>query len=151
MKSGILPIRRALISVSEKSNLKDLASFLEGRGVEIVSTGGTASYLKKEGLKVKEVSDLTGFPEILNGRVKTLHPKVHAPILFDRDDPVSSKELKKMGSKSIDLIVVNLYPFETILNRKAPKKETSKSISLSSATTISIPKGFALVFSTEIV
>ncbi|MFL2797352.1 MAG: hypothetical protein ACJZ81_06500 [Paracoccaceae bacterium] len=61
MKPGILPIRRALISVSEKSNLKDLASFLEGRGVEIVSTGGTASYLKKEGLKVKEVSDLTGF------------------------------------------------------------------------------------------
>ena len=97
MKSGILPIRRALISVSEKNNLNDLAKFLVGMGVDLVSTGGTASYLKKEGLKVKEVSDLTGFPEILNGRVKTLHPKVHAPILFDRDDDVGAKELKKMG------------------------------------------------------
>ena len=130
MKPGILPIRRALISVSEKSNLKDLASFLEGRGVEIVSTGGTASYLKKEGLKVKEVSDLTGFPEILNGRVKTLHPKVHAPILFDRDDPVSAKELKKMGSEAIDLIVVNLYPFETILKSKAPRKDIIENIDI---------------------
>ena len=130
MKPGILPIRRALISVSEKSNLKDLASFLEGRGVEIVSTGGTASYLKKEGLKVKEVSDLTGFPEILNGRVKTLHPKVHAPILFDRDDPASAKELKKMGSKAIDLIVVNLYPFETILKSKAPRKDMIENIDM---------------------
>ncbi len=130
MKPGILPIRRALISVSEKSNLKDLASFLEGRGVEIVSTGGTASYLKKEGLKVKEVSDLTGFPEILNGRVKTLHPKVHAPILFDRDDPVSVQELKKMGSKAIDLIVVNLYPFETILKSKAPRKDIIENIDI---------------------
>ena len=97
MKSGIIPIRRALISVSDKNNLIDLAKFLEGFGVDLVSTGGTAQYLKKEGLKAKEVSDLTGFPEILNGRVKTLHPKVHAPILFDRDDAVSAKELKKNG------------------------------------------------------
>ena len=74
MKSGTIPIRRALISVSDKTNLKDLGKFLERLGVEIVSTGGTARYLKKVGLKVKEVSDLTGFPEILNGRVKTLHP-----------------------------------------------------------------------------
>ena len=130
MKSGILPIRRALISVSEKHNLNDLAIFLEGMGVDIVSTGGTASYLKKEGLKVKEVSDLTGFPEVLNGRVKTLHPKVHAPILFDRDDVVSAKELKKMGSKPIDLVVVNLYPFETILRNKAPKKDIIENIDI---------------------
>ena len=97
MKSGIIPIRRALISVSDKDNLNDLAKFLEGMNVDIISTGGTASYLKKEGLKVKEVSDLTEFPEILNGRVKTLHPKVHAPILFDRDDALSAMELKKNG------------------------------------------------------
>ena len=130
MKSGILPIRRALISVSEKNNLNDLAKFLVGIGVDLVSTGGTASYLKKEGLKVKEVSDLTGFPEILNGRVKTLHPKVHAPILFDRDDDVGAKELKKMGSKPIDLVVVNLYPFETILKNKAPRKDIIENIDI---------------------
>ena len=108
MKSGIKPIRRALLSVTDKANLKDLGKFLEGLGVELVSTGGTARYLRKVGLKVKEVSDLTGFPEILYGRVKTLHPKVHAPILFDRDDMVSIKELRKMGSQAIDLVVVNL-------------------------------------------
>ena len=68
------------------------------------------------------MSDLTGFPEVLNGRVKTLHPKVHAPILLDRDDKVSVKELKKMDSKPIDLVVVNLYPFETILTGKGSEK-----------------------------
>ena len=75
MKSEIIPIRRALISVSDKHNLSDLGKFLDCLSVEIVSTGGTARYLKKEGLNVKEVSDLTGFPEVLNGRVKTLHQK----------------------------------------------------------------------------
>ena len=99
-------------------------------GVEIVSTGGTARYLKKVGLKVKEVSDLTGFPEILNGRVKTLHPKVHAPILFDRDDTVSIKELRKMGSQAIDLVVVNLYPFETILKSRASRKDIIDNIDI---------------------
>ena len=94
MKSGILPIRRALISVSEKHNLIDLANFLVGMGVDIVSTGGTASYLKKEGLKVKEVSDLTGFPEILNGRVKTLHPKIFGGLLGTNSNS-DQKELEK--------------------------------------------------------
>ncbi len=130
MKSGILPIRTALISVSDKHYLNDLANFLFGMGVDIVSTGGTARYLKKEGMKVREVSDLTGFPEILNGRVKTLHPKVHAPILFDRDDAASAKELKKMGSKAIDLVVVNLYPFESILENKARGKEIIENIDI---------------------
>ena len=129
-KLGTLPIRRALISVSQKNNLKDLANFLTGMGVDIVSTGGTASYLKKEGLKVKEVSDLTGFPEILNGRVKTLHPKVHAPILFDRNDAASAKELKKLGCKAIDLVVVNLYPFEKTLRSKAPRKDIIENIDI---------------------
>ena len=113
MSSGTIPIRRALISVSNKNNLNELGKFLEDLGVELISTGGTARFLKKEGLNVKEVSDLTGFPEILNGRVKTLHPKIHAPILFDRDDTVSIRELRKMGSKAIDLVVVNLYPLKT--------------------------------------
>ena len=130
MKSGTTPIRRALISVSDKTNLEDLGKFLEGLGVELVSTGGTARYLKKVGLKVKEVSDITGFPEILNGRVKTLHPKVHAPILFDRDDTGSIKELRKMGSKAIDLVVINLYPFETILKSRAPRKDIIDNIDI---------------------
>ena len=130
MKSGTIPIRRALISVSDKDNLNDLAKFLEGLGVDLVSSGGTARYLKKEGLKVTEVSDLTGFPEVLNGRVKTLHPKIHAPILFDRDDAVSTKELKKMGSEAIDLVVVNLYPFETILRGNAPRKNIIENIDI---------------------
>ncbi len=130
MNSGIVPVRRALISVSEKHNLNDLASFLVGMGVDLISTGGTARYLKKQGLKVKEVSDLTGFPEILNGRVKTLHPKVHAPILFDRDDALSVKQLKKMGSIAIDLVIVNLYPFETILRSKAPRRNIIENIDI---------------------
>ncbi len=130
MRSGTIPIRRALISVSDKQNLEDLGKFLEGLGIDLVSTGGTAQYLKKKGLNVKEVGDLTGFPEILNGRVKTLHPKVHAPILFDRDNSVSVKELKKMGSKAIDLVVVNLYPFETILKRRTSRKEIIENIDI---------------------
>ena len=130
MKSEIIPIRRALISVSDKHNLIDLGKFLDCLSVEIVSTGGTARYLKKEGLNVKEVSDLTGFPEVLNGRVKTLHPKVHAPILLDRDDKVSVKELKKMDSKPIDLVVVNLYPFETTLTGKGSRKDIIENIDI---------------------
>ncbi len=130
MRSGTIPIRRALISVSDKDNLNDLAKFLDGLGVDLISTGGTAHYLKNEGLKVKEVSDLTGFPEILNGRVKTLHPKVHAAILFDRDDVLSIRELKKMGSQPIDLVVVNLYPFESILSGKASRKDIIENIDI---------------------
>ena len=130
MSSGKIPIRRALISVSDKNNLNDLGKFLEELRVELISTGGTARFLKKEGLNVKEVSDLTGFPEILNGRVKTLHPKIHAPILFDRDDTLSTKELRKMGSKAIDLVVVNLYPFETILKGGASRKDIIDNIDI---------------------
>ena len=130
MKSGTIPIRKALISVSDKHYLIDLAKFLEGLGIDLVSTGGTARYLKKEGLNVKEVSDLTGFPEILNGRVKTLHPKVHAPILFDRDNSVSVEELKKMGSEGIDLVVINLYPFEAVSKGKASRRDIIENIDI---------------------
>ncbi len=130
MKSEIVPIRRALISVSNKDSLNDLGKFLVDLGIELISTGGTARYLKKEGLDVEEVSDLTGFPEILNGRVKTLHPKIHAPILFDRNDTVSFKELRKMSSKPIDLVIVNLYPFETALKSKASRKDIIDNIDI---------------------
>ncbi|PPR11099.1 MAG: Bifunctional purine biosynthesis protein PurH [Alphaproteobacteria bacterium MarineAlpha11_Bin1] len=105
-------IRRALISVSDKSGLADFAQFLNNAGVEIVSTGGTAQTMRDAGIPVIEVSDHTGFPEILNGRVKTLHPKVHGGILGRRNDPAHLTTMVQHDIDPIDLIVVNLYPFE---------------------------------------
>jgi phosphoribosylaminoimidazolecarboxamide formyltransferase / IMP cyclohydrolase len=103
------PIRRALLSVSDKTGITELARALSGRGVEILSTGGTAALLRDEGIPVREVSDLTGFPEIMDGRVKTLHPKVHGALLGRRgvDDAVMAEH----GIEPIDLAVINLYPF----------------------------------------
>ena len=95
LKDGSVKIKRALISVSNKSKLLDLVNVLSKRKIEIISTGGTSRFLIKNGYEAKGVSDLTGFPEILNGRVKTLHPGIHAPILFDRQDAGSVKEIKK--------------------------------------------------------
>ena len=110
-------IRRALISVSDKSGLADFAQFLNNAGVEIVSTGGTAQTMRDAGIPVIEVSDHTGFPEILNGRVKTLHPKVHGGILGRRNDPAHLTTMVQHDIDPIDLIVVNLYPFEdTVAN-----------------------------------
>ena len=105
-------IRRALISVSDKSGLVAFAEFLAGRGVEILSTGGTAKAMRDAGIPVVEVGDHTGFPEILDGRVKTLHPKVHGGILGRRTDPAHLATMAEHGIAPIDLIVVNLYPFE---------------------------------------
>ena len=105
-------IRRALISVSDKSDLVDFAHFLSNSGVEILSTGGTAQAMRDAGIPVIEVSDHTGFPEILDGRVKTLHPKVHGGILGKRSNPAHRATLEEHDIDPIDLIVVNLYPFE---------------------------------------
>jgi phosphoribosylaminoimidazolecarboxamide formyltransferase / IMP cyclohydrolase len=105
-------IRRALMSVSRKEGLVDLARALSGMGVEILSTGNTAEILKKENIPVKTVSEFTGFPEILEGRVKTLHPKIHGGLLGRREEPRHLKEMEKHGILPIDLVVVNLYPFE---------------------------------------
>ncbi|MGB0630096.1 MAG: bifunctional phosphoribosylaminoimidazolecarboxamide formyltransferase/IMP cyclohydrolase [Alphaproteobacteria bacterium] len=105
-------IRRALISVSDKSGLVDFARFLSDRGVEILSTGGTAQAMRDAGIAVIEVGDHTGFPEILDGRVKTLHPKVHGGILGRRSDPAHLATMAEHDIDPIDLIVVNLYPFE---------------------------------------
>ncbi len=104
-------VRRALVSVSDKSGIAELARALAALGVELVSTGGTARLLEKEGLKVTEVSALTGFAEMLDGRVKTLHPKVHGGLLARRDNPAHLGELRAAGIEPIDLLVVNLYPF----------------------------------------
>lgn len=105
-------ITRALLSVSDKTGIVDFASGLAKLGVDIVSTGGTAALLRKSGVKVHDVSELTGFPELLDGRVKTLHPKVHGGILAIRSNPEHMAALKEHQISVIDLVVVNLYPFE---------------------------------------
>ncbi|MBX7105307.1 MAG: bifunctional phosphoribosylaminoimidazolecarboxamide formyltransferase/IMP cyclohydrolase [Gemmataceae bacterium] len=107
------PVRRALISVSDKTGLLDLARSLVAAGVELVSTGGTHKTLADAGIAVREVSAVTGFPEMLDGRVKTLHPKLHGGILFRRDDPAHVEATKTHGIDPIDLVIVNLYPFES--------------------------------------
>ncbi|MCU4651545.1 bifunctional phosphoribosylaminoimidazolecarboxamide formyltransferase/IMP cyclohydrolase [Roseibacterium sp. SDUM158016] len=107
-----VPLRRALISVSDKTGLVDFATTLAGRGVEILSTGGTAKALREAGLDVTDVAEITGFPEMMDGRVKTLHPKVHGGLLALRDDPAHVAAMEAHGIAPIDLLVVNLYPFE---------------------------------------
>ena len=110
-------IRRALLSVSDKSGLLELARALAAHGVELVSTGGTARSLREAGIAVREVSELTGFPEIMDGRVKTLHPAVHGALLGRSgiDDAVMSAH----GIEPIDLLVLNLYPFEQVASDPA--------------------------------
>ena len=105
-------IQRAVLSVSDKTGLVPLAQTLAAAGVELLSTGGTAKALRDAGLTVKDISEHTGFPEMLDGRVKTLHPKVHGGLLFVRDNPAHEAAAKAHGIPPIDLVVVNLYPFE---------------------------------------
>src|SRR5438128_2473425 len=107
-----MKIKRALISVSDKTGLVDFARELAALGIEIISTGGTAGLLKKEGIATTEISKFTGSPEILDGRVKTLHPKVHGGLLFLRENPEHEAQAREQGIEPIDLVVVNLYPFE---------------------------------------
>jgi phosphoribosylaminoimidazolecarboxamide formyltransferase/IMP cyclohydrolase len=116
---GLSPIRRALISVSDKTGLKELAAALLARGVEVLSTGGSAKALQEAGVKVTEVADYTGFPEMLDGRVKTLHPKIHGGILQRRADAQHQATAKAHDIPPIDLIVVNLYPFAATVARGA--------------------------------
>jgi phosphoribosylaminoimidazolecarboxamide formyltransferase / IMP cyclohydrolase len=112
-----MKIRRALISVHDKTGVVDLAKALSGFGVEIVSTGGTATLLRDSGVAVRDVAEVTGFPEMMNGRVKTLHPKIHGGILARRDLPEHLAALERHGIPPIDLVVVALYPFETTVAR----------------------------------
>ncbi len=105
-------IKRAIISLTDKSGIEDFASELSRLGIEILSTGGTAKKLREHGLKVLDVADFTGFPEMLDGRVKTLHPKVHGGILAQRHNPEHQKQMADHDLKPIDLIAVNLYAFD---------------------------------------
>ncbi len=115
------PIRRALISVSDKTGLLPLAQALVAHGAEILSTGGSASALRQAGIPVREVSEHTGFPEILDGRVKTLVPQIHGGILGRRDLPEHVRQMEQHGIAPIDLVCVNLYPFEaTVASGAAP-------------------------------
>src|SRR5438477_6750143 len=106
-----MTVARALLSVSDKTGLVDFARGLAALGIELLSTGGTASLLAREGIKVTQVQDFTGAPEMLGGRVKTLHPKIHGGILARREMPADQADMRTQGVLPIDLVVVNLYPF----------------------------------------
>ncbi len=130
-RSSLKKITRALISVSDKTGLVDFARRLSARSVEIVSTGGTARTLREAGLQVRDVSELTGFPEILGGRVKTLHPKVHGGLLAIRDDAEHQQQVQANGIQYIDMVVVNLYPFrETIARDDATVEDAIENIDI---------------------
>ncbi len=123
-------IERALLSVSDKTGLVELARVLAGRGVELISTGGTAKAIREAGLEVKDVSDLTAFPEMMDGRVKTLHPKVHGGLLAVRDDPGHAAAMAEHDIGAIDLVVVNLYPFAQTVARGAGRDEIVENIDI---------------------
>ncbi len=110
---ALTPIRRALLSVSDKTGLAEFGRALAAHGVEILSTGGTAKALEEAGVSVVEVGDYTNFPEVMGGRVKTLHPKIHGGILAHRDDPAHGEAMRAHGIGAIDLVAINLYPFES--------------------------------------
>ncbi|WP_299650206.1 bifunctional phosphoribosylaminoimidazolecarboxamide formyltransferase/IMP cyclohydrolase [uncultured Tateyamaria sp.] len=128
--TDLYPVRRALISVSDKTGLVDFATALAGHGVELLSTGGTARALRDAGLAVKDVSEVTGFPEMMDGRVKTLHPVVHGGLLAlrDNDDHVAAMDAHDIGA--IDLVVVNLYPFEETVAKGAEYAEVIENIDI---------------------
>ena len=123
-------ISRALLSVSDKTGLAELGQALARHGVELVSTGGTAKALRDIGLEVRDISDLTGFPEMMDGRVKTLHPKVHGGLLAVRDDPAHAEAMTAHGIGAIDLVVVNLYPFAQTVACGAGRDEVIENIDI---------------------
>jgi phosphoribosylaminoimidazolecarboxamide formyltransferase / IMP cyclohydrolase len=130
MTDTLRRVSRALLSVSDKTGLIEFARSLAARGVELVSTGGTARAIAVAGLKVRDVSELTGFPEMMDGRVKTLHPKVHGGLLAVRDNSEHARAMKAHGIEPIDLLVVNLYPFEATVEKGAGFTECVENIDI---------------------
>ena len=116
--AGLRKIRRALISVSDKTGIVDFAQELKSFGVEVLSTGGTAKALREAGIDVIDVADITGFPEMMDGRVKTLHPKIHGALLGVRDNPEHMAAMEQHGIAPVDMVVINLYPFEQTVARE---------------------------------
>lgn len=128
-------VKRALISVSDKTGIVDFAKELQGMGVEIISTGGTYKTLSDAGIKVISISDVTGFPECLDGRVKTLHPKVHGGLLAMRSNPEHMRQIAELGIEPIDMVVINLYPFkQTILKENVGLYEAIENIDIGGPT-----------------
>jgi phosphoribosylaminoimidazolecarboxamide formyltransferase/IMP cyclohydrolase len=125
-----MKIERAIISVSNKSGLQAFATFLETYRVEILSTGGTRRVLEEMGIETKEISSYTGFPEIMDGRVKTLHPLVHGGILALRDKPDHRDAMGRLGILPIDMVVVNLYPFRDAVSRGCSFEEAIENIDI---------------------
>ena len=126
----ILPIRRAILIVTDKSGLVEFATFLTARGVELISTGGTQKVLEAAGLPVTAVSTVTGFPEVLGGRVKTLHPKIHAGILANKDEESHMQTLTEKGIRPFDLVCVNLYDFAGAVERHLSLEEAVEEIDI---------------------
>ncbi len=134
---GTREIKRAIISLSDKAGATDLAKYLESKGIEIFSTGGTFKLLKESGIDVKEITELTGFPEMMDGRIKTLNPKVHGGILAVRDNPEHMKQAEENGVSMIDMLVVNLYPFEkTVANPDVILEDAIENIDIGGPTMI---------------
>ena len=128
--TNLRAVRRALLSVSDKTGLVEFATGLSQLGVELISTGGTSKALAAAGLRVTDVANVTGFPEMMDGRLKTLHPRVHGGLLALRDDPSHAQAMKEHGIEGIDLLVCNLYPFEQAVLRKASIEETIENIDI---------------------
>src|SRR6266850_2164951 len=120
---GLVKIQQALISVSDKTGIVEFARELKRFGVEIISTGGTANALREAGIEVRDVSDVTGFPEMMDGRIKTLHPKIHGALLARRDNPEHQAAMREHGIEPIDMVVVSLYPFEQTIAREGATLE----------------------------
>src|SRR3984893_13529322 len=121
--AGLRKINRALISVSDKTGVIDFARSLKDFKVEIISTGGTAKILREAGIEVRDVADVTGFPEMMDGRVKTLHPRIHGALLALRDNAEHVAAMKAHGIEPIDMVVINLYPFEQTMRREEVTQE----------------------------
>jgi phosphoribosylaminoimidazolecarboxamide formyltransferase / IMP cyclohydrolase len=133
----MVKIKRAILGVYDKTNIVEFGKALTEFGVELLSTGGTARTLKEGGVSVREVSDYTGFPEMMDGRVKTLHPKIHGGLLAMRDNEEHMKEAKNNGVEMIDMVVVNLYPFEeTIAKPGVTLEEAIENIDIGGPTMI---------------
>jgi phosphoribosylaminoimidazolecarboxamide formyltransferase/IMP cyclohydrolase len=130
MSDAIVPIKRALLSVFDKTGMEDFAKELARLGVDLVSTGGTHKLIAGTGAAVRDISDLTGFPEMMDGRVKTLHPKVHGGLLAVRDNPTHKASMDEHQIGAIDLVVVNLYPFEATIAKGASYDETIENIDI---------------------
>ena len=134
--ANIVKIERAVVSVTNKEGIVEFAKFLSEQGAEIISTGGTAKLLRENGISVTEVSDYTGFPEMLDGRVKTLHPKIHGGILAQLDNKKHTEEMQKYEIKPINMVVVNLYDFESVYKKQGnmPLREALEQIDIGGPT-----------------